>query len=60
MYGKKLKNTFVKELKNSETRNLQKHVFLLKSHESLHMCSPIPFYRETKELLHSDIALRSK
>jgi hypothetical protein len=50
MYGKKLMNTFVKELENSETRNLRKHVFLLKRHEPLYTCPPVPLYRETKGL----------
>jgi hypothetical protein len=38
MYEKKLKNTSVKELNNSETRNLRKPVFLLQSHEPLYTC----------------------
>jgi hypothetical protein len=56
MYEKKLKNTFMKKFKNSETRNLRKSVFLLQSPEPLYTCPSVPFYRETKGHLHTDIA----
>jgi hypothetical protein len=32
----------------------------LKSCESLHMCPRVPFYRETKGILHFEITLESK
>jgi hypothetical protein len=46
IYENKLKNTFMKELKNSETRDLQKSVFPFQSHEPLYMCPHAPFSRE--------------
>jgi hypothetical protein len=43
IYENKLKNTFVKELKNWEAKNLRKSVFLLQSHEPLYTCPSTPF-----------------
>jgi hypothetical protein len=57
---KRLKNEYKKEHKNSETKNLRKHVFSSKVVNPLYTCHLTPFYRERKGLLHSDIALRSK
>jgi hypothetical protein len=37
-----------------------KACLLLKSSEPLYTCPRTPFYRQTKRLLHFDIALRSK
>jgi hypothetical protein len=54
----RFKNKHKKQLKNPETRNLEKSVF--SSKEPVYTCPPTPFYRETKRLLHSDIALESK
>jgi hypothetical protein len=59
MYKKKLKNTFVKELKNSETRNLRKPVFLLKSYEPLYTSPRSPFIGRRRDfyilILPSDL-----
>jgi hypothetical protein len=59
MYEKKLKNTFVKDSRIWRQR-ISESLYYFSKVMDLFTSAPTPFYRETKGLLHFDIALGSK